>query len=257
MINTNSVLSGLWTISSQFMLEQYVYKDGNEFLSPEEISDNIKWIEISEEILESLEMSGSLRVLGVIKNKLDTRIKQSTFSAEIRVLMESIKDECRKKRIYYYPQAKMNVFENWLADWAPTLSSFPSSRRDILAGVDLWSLGHSTASVFHFMRVLEHGIKSLAKNVGKEFNVQNWQNILEEIESEVRKQSTSLPRGSDKSERLRFLSQAVKEFHFFKDGWRNHVSHSRAFYDEGECRILMDHVRSFMNVISKEISETS
>lgn len=105
------------------------------------------------------------------------------------------------------------------------------------------------------MRVLEHGLRALAKDVGKAFDVQNWQNIIDQIESEIRTQGKTLPVGPAKSERLRFLSEAAKEFSFFKDGWRNYVSHGRAAYDEHQARMVMDHVRTFMNGLSALLSE--
>jgi predicted outer membrane protein len=105
------------------------------------------------------------------------------------------------------------------------------------------------------MRVLEHGLRALAKDVGRNFDVQNWQNIIDEIESEIRHLSKSLPRGIQKNERIQFLSEAAKEFMYFKDGWRNHVSHGRGDYDEHQARSIMEHVRSFMTVLSAQLSE--
>lgn len=135
------------------------------------------------------------------------------------------------------------------------LKSFPSANRDVFAAVDCWALGHYTAPVFHSMRVLEHGLRALASELGKTFDIQNWQNIIDEIESEIRAQGRSLPRGMQKSERLGFLSSAAKEFVYFKDGWRNYVSHNRATYDELQSHSVYEHVRSFMNNLASELHE--
>jgi hypothetical protein len=105
------------------------------------------------------------------------------------------------------------------------------------------------------MRVLEHGLRALAKDVGKSFDVQNWQNIIDQIESEIRNIGKSLPSGMAKNERLQFLSEAAKEFAYFKDGWRNYVSHNRGTYDEHQARSVMEHVRSFMTTLSSRLSE--
>lgn len=105
------------------------------------------------------------------------------------------------------------------------------------------------------MRVLEHGLRALAADVGKTFSVQNWQNIIDQIESEIRQMGKTLPAGPEKSDRLQFLSEAAKEFVYFKDGWRNYVSHNRAVYDEHLARSALEHVRSFMTVLAGRLAE--
>jgi hypothetical protein len=105
------------------------------------------------------------------------------------------------------------------------------------------------------MRVLGHGLRALAADVGKGFDVQNWQNVIDQIESEIRSLGKTLPAGLAKSERLQFLSEAAKELSYFKDGWRNHVSHNRAIYDEHQARNVLEHVRSFMTVLSSRLNE--
>ena len=104
------------------------------------------------------------------------------------------------------------------------------------------------------MRVLEHGLRALAADLGLTYDVQQWYNIINEIESEIRKQG-NMPKSAAKTERLRFLAEAAKEFVYFKDGWRNYVSHARGTYDEHQARNILEHVRSFMNVLSSEIYE--
>jgi hypothetical protein len=117
-------------------------------------------------------------------------------------------------------------------------------------------MGHSTASVFHFMRVLEHGLRSMAANVGVDFGVQNWQTVIDQIESSIRTMAKKLPAGSQKSDRLQFLSEAAKEFSYFKDGWRNYVSHARGTYDVHQARSVMEHVRSFMTTLAAHLQES-
>ena len=65
----------------------------------------------------------------------------------------------------------------------------------------------------------------------------------------------ALPSGVKKSKRLQFLSEAAKEFVFFKDGWRNYVSQDLASYDEYQARSVLEHVRAFMIVLSSRLCE--
>jgi hypothetical protein len=50
-----------------------------------------------------------------------------------------------------------------------------------------------------------------------------------------------------KSDWMKFYSEAAKEFYYFKDSWRNYVSHGGDPYDEHQALGTLEHVRGFMN----------
>jgi phage anti-repressor protein len=112
-----------------------------------------------------------------------------------------------------------------------------------------------TACVFHAMRVLEHGLRVLAKDVELTFDIQQWYNIINDIEAKIREIAKAMPRGTAKNERLKFLSEAAKEFTYFKDGWRNYVSHGRSKYDGPQALSALNHVKAFMIHLSTRLSE--
>ena len=121
----------------------------------------------------------------------------------------------------------------------PTLpkAAFPSAVSEMRAARNAYAVGLNTASVFHCMRALEHGLRAMASDVGKIFDIQNWQNIIDEIEAEIKSEAKTLPRGAPKNDRLQFLSKAAAQFLYFKDGWRNYVSHGRVNYEEANADI--------------------
>jgi hypothetical protein len=105
------------------------------------------------------------------------------------------------------------------------------------------------------MQALESGLRSLAADVGLTFDVQQWNAIIEQIESKITDLRKTLPAGAGKNDRTQFLSEAAKEFFYFKDGWRNYVSHGRAAYDEYQALSVLEHTRSFMNHLATRLSE--
>lgn len=216
------------------------------------------WLTIARGVADDFEWKAVHDRIKVIDDRLAGKRGEFTrrrLAMEMRVLRETIDSGLENQLIYRYPNEKAAVLSNWRDQWASPLKTFPSAASDIWAGVDLWALGHSTASVFHFMRVLEHGLRALAKDVGKSFGTENWQNIIDQIESEIRNLGKSLPSGLAKNERLQFLSAAAKEFVYFKDGWRNYVSHNRGTYDEHQARSILEHVKTFMTTLSEKLSE--
>lgn len=230
--------------------------DSNELIKEETRSRLNGWIgKIGLDVANEYELSAAkdrvMRFVELIENPNATNRE---VYYQFKALREAVDDGIKGQFVYRYPKAKANVLASWKSDWAAVVRVFPVAAVDIQAGVDIWALGHHTASVFHMMRVLECGLGALAHNVGRVFDTQNWQNIINEIEKAIRQEEKSLPRGVAKQERLRFLSEAAKEFAYFKDGWRNYVSHNKCAYDERQARSVMEHTRHFMTLLSSNLS---
>lgn len=179
----------------------------------------------------------------------------SELNTVARAARDAIERELRDYYYYQYTKNKSQRLLSWETDWEPTRKAFVDIDLDIFPAVDCYALQHNTASVFHCMRVLEHGMRALAFDLGLTFDLQQWHNIIEEIEGKIREQRKLLPRGEERNERLQFLSEAAKEFFYFKDGWRNHVSHNRGKYDEHQAASVLEHTRTFMNFLATRLAE--
>jgi hypothetical protein len=261
----NCSVAAVCAIGSQFMLEQLMRQDdlpaamsheiAAEDLTADEAAKMGKWMDITESIAKDFECNAVLDRIAVIRRGLARGISHRTLSVEMRVLRETMDAGLKNQFLYRYPNEKARVFNTWKSDWEKVIAAFPSTRKDIFECVDLWAMDHPTASVFHAMRVLEHGLRALAAHLDRTFDIQNWQGIIDEIEKEIRGQAAKLPRGSQRNESLKFLSEAAKEFIYFKDGWRNYVSHNKSDYDEHQARSVSEHVRVFMTVLSSRLGE--
>ena len=99
------------------------------------------------------------------------------------------------------------------------------------------------------MRVLEHGLRALALRVSLTIpaELQNWHNIIDQIEKEIRTLQQA-PRTAERDAELKFCSESAAQFRYFKDAWRNHVSHAKEAYDSFQAESIMSHVRDFMQV---------
>lgn len=180
-----------------------------------------------------------------LRHMLVSPIKMYDLMSRLNVLRETIEDGLKFQKVYRYPDDKGAVFENWKQDWDLVLQAFPECKNDIVASVDLWALQHNTATVFHLMRVLEVGLGAFAQNVGVVYSTQNWYNLINEVEKAIRQEGNQ-QKSPEKEKRMQFLSEAAKEFSYFKDGWRNYVSHKKCVYDEHQAKSVMEHVRCFM-----------
>ena len=175
---------------------------------------------------------------------------------DLTALAAALDHDLQQVYLYHYPSRHAAALQRIPKEWGATLAAFPAAAGDITAAIDCCALGHYTGSVFYLMRVLERGLKELAAAVNRTFDVQQWHTIIEGIESDIRWYGDHWSASAAKTEWMRFYSEAAKEFFYFKDGWRNHVSHNRAPYDENQAASVLEHVRGFMNHLSGRLSET-
>lgn len=134
-------------------------------------------------------------------------------------------------------------------------AAFPEAKYDIEAAHRCLALDEWTAAVFHLMRVLEHGLRDMAKRLNIEMlaslDYENWKNIIDQIEAAIR-DIERLPKSPEKIETLRFFSDAASAFRHFKDAWRNDIAHTRSIYDERQAFNIWGHVRSFMQGLASD-----
>lgn len=155
----------------------------------------------------------------------------------------------------YIPASRKMMFiepEKWFGDGV--LAKFGTeARKDLSECAQCFALARWTASVFHAMRILEHGMRALAARIGVTFStpveLESWKNVIDQIEKEIRKQE-ALPKSTAKSEELKFCAAAASQFFYFKEAWRNHVMHSRVDYDESDAIRIVTHVRDFMRALA-------
>jgi len=99
--------------------------------------------------------------------------------------------------------------------------------------------------VFHLMRVLERGLNVLAGRLAVSFDRRNWENVINDIESAIKKAVS----GSDPEQR-KLYAETARHFRFIKDAWRNDIMHVRDEYDEGKALSVLTHVHEFMRALA-------
>jgi hypothetical protein len=212
--------------------------------------------------LEELPVSESLKAQG-------QRLQKRLDGAERRdwqVLLElsrefgnSVLHEMSSPWFLMIPASKRHYYEQFMAPMGAIVEeSCPEANYDISAAARCLALDEWTACVFHLMRVLEIGLHRLADDLGlaetSNISQENWKNVIDRIERKIREME-QLPRSQEKSDLLQFYSQAASNFRYFKDAWRNHVSHSRAIYDERSATSIWNHVSAFMQDLALHETE--
>jgi Skp family chaperone for outer membrane proteins len=114
-------------------------------------------------------------------------------------------------------------------------------------------VGRWSGAVYHAMGILQVGLYNLASKLDIEFKaeieLENWKNIIDRIQREIDDRLRKLEqekKSIDKDNQLRMYSEIAQEFTYFKNAWRNHVAHLRQAYDEEQARLILTHVKQFM-----------
>jgi hypothetical protein len=129
---------------------------------------------------------------------------------------------------------------------AAVATAFPDATPDIAAAGRCYAVEEWTACVFHLMRVLECGLRSLAGHFNVPFTTDSWHKVIKGIEDGIAAERNKPNLTDADRATITAHSKLAAEFRHFKDAWRNHVSHGRAAYDAREAASVYEHVRSFM-----------
>lgn len=187
------------------------------------------------------------------------RLMKSVGQVESREMAILIREFCNNLMIEFtsawflmIPADRREFYEQTQPCFGGSVAMvFPEASQDIAAASRCLALDEWTAMVFHLMRVLEHGLHALASVVGldkSKTELENWKNIIDQIEQKIREMEGG-KKSLQKSDRLAALSAAAVQFRYFKDAWRNHVSHSRVSYDSHAISIW-SHVKEFMGHVA-------
>ncbi len=162
-----------------------------------------------------------------------------------------LKQELQTKKFFSMPDPDAELYDAESPFGLEVAAAFQKAKPDIAECAKCLACGRWTASVFHAMRVLEHGLHKACDNTKVQWpkpwplELEQWQTIIEQLALRIGKLQ-ELPKGNYKNEVLQAYSQAATEFRYFKDAWRNHVSHSRESYENSDAKRVFNSVRNFM-----------
>jgi hypothetical protein len=180
---------------------------------------------------------------------------------ELKVLRECIEADLEKRTFIFVPPPKDTSLQKLKAEWGQVWEHFPSAKYDSMEAVSCYALELNTACIFHFMRVVEFGLRGLARRMKvklptkKPLEWGQWQDILKEMNDHTKQIAGTMKAGPKKDGLLEFYNGALGQFYGFKDEFRNHVMHTRGVYDGITASSVTARVQDFMNKLAAKINE--
>jgi hypothetical protein len=176
----------------------------------------------------------------------------------LQVLRECIEADLEKRLLVFVEPKRIDLAAEVDKTWAKVLTVIPEAKRDIDDGHDAYMVDLNTSSVFHMMRVAEHGLRILAKQMkvalthkGQFVPVEyaDWEKVITAIKNKITL-VRSKPIGPKRQAQLELYSDAADHCVYMKDIWRNTVSHARQPYNAPEALAVIGRVRDFMQFVA-------
>jgi len=200
-------------------------------------------------------------ILGLAGDGL-TQCSFGVLKHELEELLAAANRETARRKFFVLTLSEAAHFNKKYPFGEAVYNAFGSSVHDAREAWNCYALNRYTASVFHCMRVLEKGLHALVHHLNSNHSAgivfsgtveeTNWGNIITEIQLAIEnpRRLARLNPFPDKDQ-MRFYSQISLEFEYFKNAWRDDVSHSRKSYDEPSAKSVLEHVERFMRQLVK------
>jgi AcrR family transcriptional regulator len=166
----------------------------------------------------------------------------------LAALQDRIQDELSTRMFYYVRPENVEKYNEPNLFGEKVSEGFPTAREDIEAAGKCLALGRSTAAVFHVMRVLELGMRSLAHRVGIEF-VPNWTTYIDDIRK--RSDAPSI----HKFQLDPFKNDVLSDLASLKTAWRNPTLHFTRNYSEEEAEDIFRSAKRLMSHLAEWLRE--
>ncbi|HVT57181.1 MAG TPA: hypothetical protein VHR45_02170 [Thermoanaerobaculia bacterium] len=200
-------------------------------------------------------------VFSLTVNKLISGCSFELLSTRLLDLRFAVIQALSEQQFAFIPAARSACFEQDALFGENVAKAFRSAAADIKGAGNCFASGLYTATVFHLMRAVEIALRVLARDLKIEFHepleFQEWATLIDKIQAEANEFCDKRIQGRKaKTEARDFYNGAIGEFRAFKDAWRNHVMHTRESYDMDLAQSVMNHVREFMQRLSRRLSES-
>jgi len=232
-------------------------------LAPEEVLAETANAEVRQALLTILVHCGKSQLnlavcCNLTKRFLDAYEKQTpTYGQardDIRLLKLALEAELETRLFFFVPPERSGYYtcepENpWeepvltgrMEPFQPVVKAFPSTRYDIEEAGDCFAVARYTATVFHLMRVMEVGLKAVAKALGVAYS-SNWGQCLADIEKQGQRAEP-------------FFVEAIAYLRSVKNAWRNPTMHVERMYSEQEAERIFNAVQAFMQHLASRLTE--
>jgi hypothetical protein len=215
------------------------------------------------EELKTLGLSVSAKRASLIKFSIENNVggndhkKLADYVKQaLAVVRDDIKFELEERALFVITSNAEYLDDGALPFGQEVAFMFPGAAFDIAEAGKCLAFRRATACIFHLMRVIEIGIRSVGNDLGVTISPNaGWLAIInDKLEPAI----DALPQNTQpEKDRKRELQQARAHLHAIRLGWRNDTMHPKETYTEDEAIALFGHVKTFMKHLAAQMTVPS
>jgi len=224
-------------------------------VAPKEHRDSL------ENIAQALQSYASeLNLMGTMLATLDLS-QNSKLSGEVnllkgitRGLIITTVHELNLMR--FYPVDQKRFIYTSAEPFGPLVAGkFKSAKHDISEAGLCFACERYTATVMHCMRVLEFGLDALGAELAVNRGHSGWGRDLGNFISKWDQIVKASKPGSLLGWKRELIPRILSQLQYFETAWRNHAMHAHKEYGELEATRVIEHVMTFMQLVSSKMKE--
>jgi hypothetical protein len=206
--------------------------------------------------IENAGLHVSLKTFNNLCARLDDpKLTSSGFSSLVAHLQQVIEYELEDTNLWQVPREHLRFFDVDLFKVVESNKS-TTAHRDIKESGKCLAFDRGTASVFHLMRVMECGLRSLGASLNNPDldpkRNPSWETILKKCDNELQKPLKD--RSSEWRQDEVFFSTAVANLRAVKNAWRNTSLHIERDYTPEEAEDVWNAVKAFIRHLATRLS---
>jgi hypothetical protein len=165
-------------------------------------------------------------------------------------LQKRVYQELKAKVVFCLPGEKVRYWSSfWLID-TKIYDHFPSAWHEFQRAGHCYAFGENTACVFHVMRIVDFGLRQVAKSLGIEYDARNWSGIGNKIQEKMEQKYNTKTDEWKKSEPM--YAEILTDILAIGRGHRNPVLHElEKKYEERDAQHMLNVVEGFMLHLAK------
>ncbi len=215
-------------------------------------------------LCENFQLESALDQLGrmnitITRGSLQGAYK--TFTDQTQQLWECLKTDLDKRVFMFMPLVEAQYYDQDELFGPEVKTRFPKANKEIISAGNCYATGTNTACVFHLMRAVELGARTMfkgmraTKHLKRPMTLCTWGELTAALDEGLKGLTVGKRSRTAKANTFQFYSHAVGVFKHFKGAWRDPVSHTGRFYKPGETKDIVNNTRQFMQHLATRLRE--
>lgn len=244
--------AGRLYLLGEMVREMIIRAEGRTGKVSSEMASEVRSIrEVGQEAGLSVTLYTVDRLLDYLKKPKGLQYREAV--TQLNVISNSIEAELHSFKFLRIEAADAKYYQDKQLFGEDVASRFPTATQDVEEAGKCLALSRGTATVFHLMRVMESGLKALAKALDIPY-APSWESYIKQIETKISEKHKH--KGIKWKRDEPFFREVLGNLQTIKIAWRNPTMHIVRQYTPEEADDIFRAVRSFMRKISGRIGET-